>query len=317
MNRLHLILAAAVLCPSVGCEWMKQNGIGKPDNYPGKFGRGRELSPVAPEKLVAYLNDRADGLQSITNAEVRVLATDRSTLMPTPPISLQGTLFAAQPRNFDLYTKSGGLVDVTMFMGSNDQEFWVFVKAPTNEPVYMYASHADFEAGKVKLPGGVPFEPEWVMQALGMAHFPPNNRYEVTPDPKAGTYTLSWPATTPTGMSVVKEIVFNADPADGKQSQVKRHAVRNAKGGKELCYAEIKEARTERGADGRVLQYPTFVVLRWEEPQKFELRLEVMNTPQINRPLTAEESNRHFRRRAVPGAKLIDLAQARFDLPAK
>ncbi|AWM35960.1 hypothetical protein GobsT_62980 [Gemmata obscuriglobus] len=317
MNRLHLILAAAVLCPSVGCEWMKQNGIGKPDNFPGKYGRDRELPPVAPEKLVAYLNDRAAGLQSITHAEVRVLATDRSTLMPTPPVSLTGELFAAQPRNFELDTRSGGLVNVKMFMGSNDQEFWVFARVHTGDPMYMYASHADFEAGRAKLPGGVPFEPEWVMQALGMATFSPNNRYEVKPDPKVGTYTLSWPATTPNGMLVVKEVVFNADPADGKKSQVKRHAVRDAKGGKELCYAEIKEARTERGADGRVLQYPTLMVLRWEEPQKFELKLEITNAPQINQPLTAEEAKRHFRRRAIAGVTPIDLAHARFDLPAK
>lgn len=319
MNRLRLLLTAAVLCPSVGCEWMKQHGIGKPDNFPGKGGRGRELPQVEPDKLVAYLNERADRLQSITNAEVRMVAQDRSGLVPSPPVTLTGDLFAVQPRNFKL-TGRGGLIDVRMFMGSNDQQFWVYAQMPTVDPMYVYASHSDFEAGKARIPGNVPFEPEWVLQALGMAHLPATNQYApVKLDTNARTYTLSWPATTPNGMSVVKEVVFDADPATGTKSQVKKHVVRDTRG-KVLCYAEVKHAKTvqtgDKDKEGRPLavQYPTEMVLRWEEPQKFELRLEMM-TAQINQPLSPEETRRHFNRPNVPGATPVDLA--RFDSPLK
>lgn len=319
MNRFRLILVAAVLCPSVGCEWMKQHGIGKNIGADKDGGRDRELRKVAPEELVGYLNDRADRLQSITNADVRMLAVDRSGLVPTPPITLRGELFAVQPRNFKL-TGTGGAIDIKMFLGSNDQQFWVYAKMPTVDPMYVFASHSDFEAGKARIPGGVPFEPEWVLQTLGMAHLPATNQYApVKLDANARTYTLSWPATTPNGVSVVKEIVFDADPATGTKPQVKKHVVRDTKG-KTLCYAEVKEAKTVQtgAADAKgqplAVQYPTTVVLRWEEPQKFELKLEVL-TAQINHPLTPEEAKRHFSRPNVAGTTPVDLA--RYDLPLK
>lgn len=306
MNHLRLVLAAAVLCPLVGCEWMKSHGIGKPDNHSGKHKDGA-LPPVAPEQLVAYLNDRADRLQSITHADVRVTARDRS--IPMPP--LRGTLVASQPRNFRMVGDAAMAAKVDL--GSNDQQFWVYAKVPTQDPMFVFASHTDFSEGKAKIPGGIPFEPEWVMQAFGMAHFPPTNQYAVLPpDDKGRTYTLKWPAVTPSGVSVVKEIVFDADAATGNRPQVKRHVVRDTKA-KPICTAEIKEAKTvQTGTDPQTgqplaVQYPTKMLLRWEE-QKFEMELELLNA-KINQPLTPEEARRYYNRPNIPGATPIDLAK--------
>src|SRR5439155_260112 len=132
---------------------------------------------------------------------------------------------------------------------------------------------------KAKLPGGIPFEPDWVMQALGMAVLPRDNQYSVHIDQKARTYTLSWPAQTPQRVSVVKEIVFDGDPAKESKPQIKKHVVRDTKGNV-ICSAEVKQVRsTPTGLkDGRgnpiMLQHPTEVVLRWED-QKFEMKLEL------------------------------------------
>ena len=315
MNHLRLILAAAVLCPAVGCEWMKEHGIGKngPKDKINGEDKIRELPKVAPDQLVKYLNDRADRLQSISNADVRVTARDRS--IPMPP--LRGTLVASQPRNFRMVGDAAMAAKVDL--GSNDQQFWVYAKVPTQDPVFVFASHNDFNEGKAKIPGGIPFEPEWVMQAFGMAHFPPNNQYSAKTDEKTRTYTLSWPAVapngTPNGVSVLKEIVFDGDAATGTKPQVKKHIVRDTKG-KMICFAEIKEAKTvQTGTTDPVsgqplaVQYPTKVLLRWEE-QKFEMEFELLNA-KINQPLTQEEAKRYYTRPNIPGATPVDLAEYR------
>ncbi len=317
MNHFRLILAAAVLCPLVGCEWMKTHGPWNKDVNKDKEKSGA-LPPVAPEQLVAYLNDRADRLQSITNADVRVTARDRS--IPMPP--LRGTLVASQPRNFRMVGDAAMAAKVDL--GSNDEQFWVYAKVPTQDPMFVFASHTDFKDGKAKIPGGIPFEPEWVMQAFGMAHFPPpagapvsrrapTNQYAVLPpDQTNRTYTLKWPAVTPNGVSVVKEIVFDGDAAGGNKPQVKRHVIRDTKA-KPICTAEIKEAKTvQTGTDPQTglpvaVQYPTKMLLRWEE-QKFEMELELLNA-KINQPLTAEEARRYYNRPNIPGATPIDLAK--------
>ena len=306
MNRFRLLLTAAVLCPLVGCEWMKAHGPWKEVN--ANKGKG-ELGPVAPEALVSYLNSRADRFQSISHADVQVLATDRSGLVPLN-FTLNGWLVASQPRNFRMKVSGGigGEVD----LGSNDQQFWVYAKVPSVAPMFVYASHTDFNEGKARIPGGIPFEPEWVMQAFGMAHFPPTNQYApVKVDQSARTYTLSWPAVTPAGVSVVKEVVFDGDTAGGTRPQVKKHVIRDTKGNV-ICFAEIKEAKTVEVADPQTgapaaVQYPTRVLLRWEQ-QKFEMDLRVQNA-KINQPLTPEDARLRFSRPNVAGVQPIDLAK--------
>jgi hypothetical protein len=259
---------------------------------------------------VKYLDERSSRLQAIS-ADVQFTAHDGVLSM-----SLHGDLSAQQSRNFRMtgHGSVGGSVD----LGSNRDQFWIYVDAPMQKPLYVYASHSDFEAGIAKLPGGIPFEPEWVMQALGMHVFPPNLSYS---EPKVNqserTYTLSWPATTPNGMAVQKEVIFEADKASEGRPQVKKHLIRDNKG-KLICTAEVKAVKTVPipGPDPRSaplqVQYPTHIVLHWEV-QKFKLDLTLTNV-QVNQRYSEEQARRIFSRPPdFPGAPAVDLARAKFE----
>lgn len=314
MRSLRLMLVACLLAPAVGCAWMRENmGIGHRE--PKSTGA---VPKVTADQLVGYLNAQAGRLQSLTYGDATVSAREGLLRYPT----LRGNLSAAQPRNFRL-TATGGLVDAKIAFGSNPEQFWVYCSAPTMQPTYVFASHTDFQEGKARLPGNIPFEPEWVMQALGMTTFPTDLPYTATADERARTYILSWPDKTPSGAQVRKEIVFAADDADAgrNQPQVRKHLVRDAKG-KVLCWAEVKSARTvpAGGTDpqtGRpfVVQYPTEVELRWEE-QKFEMTLK-LDSAKVNQPMTPQDMRRQFDMPNIPGATPVDLAHARFDAPGK
>ncbi|QJW96592.1 hypothetical protein [Frigoriglobus tundricola] len=331
MKTFGLTLAAAVLLPLAGCAWLKEH-MGK-DTNADRTGKGLLPKDVQPEKFVSYLNEHAARLRSIAFADVRVTAQDRSGVVPSPPITLStGDLFASQPRNFCLRARSGGIIDAKVLLGSNNEEFWVYAKVPTVDPMYYFASHTDFAEGRAKLPGGIPFEPEWVLQTLGMITLPlsdgqpelppgaptvaPANRYSLKLDKH--TYTLSWPAVTPGGTAVIKEIVFEGEPATGSKPQVKKHVIRDAKSNKIICFAEIKTAKTVPiGADPRSgalsVQYPTKMLLRWEE-QKFEMELELANA-KINQPLAPEEARRLYTRPNIQDVRQINLAGG--ELPFK
>jgi hypothetical protein len=276
---------------------------------------------VTAEQLVGYLNTQAERLRNISYGEAVVSAREGDGLkgaikeMAYP--TLRGNLSASQPRNFRMVVK-GGLADVAVDLGSNPEQFWVYFTAPTMQPMYVFASHTDFESGKAKIPGNMPVDPDWMMQALGMTHFSPNQQYTATADDRARTYTLSWPDTTPNGVSVRKEIVFAADDADAgrNQAQVKKHVIRDTKG-KVLCFAEIKSARTVPvgGTDStsgrpQVVQYPSEIVLRWEE-QKFEMNLK-LDAGRINQQLTPQDTRRLFDLPNKPGISPVNLAEARF-----
>ena len=299
-----LIVSAFVL--AIGCkqidDWRdRMNNRAPASNTPVK--------QVSAEQLVTYLNGQSSRLQTLTYAHAVVTA--KEGLMS---YTVRGNLAASQPRYFHM-TGMGGAMGGKVDLGSNPEQFWMYIDAPTVRPVFVYASHTDFEGGRAKLP--VPFEPDWVMQALGMSTFPDPKvvKYDVKMDEKARTYTLSWPATTPTGMPIRKEIVFSTDDADSSrdQPQVKRHVMRGANG-KVICTAEVKTAKTLQvgGTDPlsnrpSVVQYPTRVVLRWEE-QKFEMDMELRDA-RVNPQLTPEQMQSEFSRPKIAGATPIDLAR--------
>jgi len=302
MRPLQALLVVALVAGTIGCSL-----IGKStDNRPATT-----IQKVSSEQLVKYLNERASRLQAI-NSDVRFTAHDGLLSM-----SLHGDLSAAQQRFFRMTGKGavGGSVD----LGSNNEQFWIYVDAPTQKPLFVYASHTDFESGRAKLPGNLPFEPEWVMQALGMHTFPPNTHYnEPKINPSERTYTLSWNANTPNGMAIQKEVVFEAEEARGDKPQVKKHLIRDSKN-KVICSAEIKSVQAVPipGPDARSaqisVQYPTHILLRWEA-QKFELDLKLSNV-QVNQRFTDEQARRIFSRPPdTASAPALDLAKYEFSI---
>jgi hypothetical protein len=314
MTRFRILVVAAALVPFVGCTWIREHL--DPTRPPGPItkGTGGELPKVMPDQLVTYVNDRATRMQSLYYSDVKLTASDHNVPLPA---TLRGSMAANQPRNFRMTAKA---LAANVDLGSNSDQFWVYFDGAGARPMFVFASHSDFEAGKAKIPGGIPFEPDWVMQALGMITLPPNNQYTApAPDQRNRTYTLSWPATTPAGVSVVKEIVFDGDPAIGSKPQVKRHLVKDTKG-KLICSAEIKQAKTVQlpTADPRTglplsVQYPTRVVLKWEE-QKFEMELDLTGA-KVNEPFPEEQARRLCTRPNIAGATPIDLA--RYDFSGK
>jgi hypothetical protein len=276
----------------------------------GKAQRGTgAIPPVTPEQLVGYLNDRSRKLQSIEYGNLRMICYEKGIRLPAV---LDGSLASVQPKNFRMVA-AARMANAKVDLGSNDEQFWVFVQVPTEKPMYVYASHNDFQAGKAQLPGGIPFEPDWVMQALGMTDLKPA-AYQVKTSEKDRTYTLHWPATTPSGAQVTKEIVFDVDTATGTRSQVKQHVVKDARG-KVICTADIKTSKTLQPGPGDVggplAQYPTHIVLKWIE-QKFEMDL-TLDGATVNQPLAPELAQRLFRRPNVSNVQAIDLAQYTFN----
>jgi hypothetical protein len=307
MRDLRLLVAAALFCPAVGCNWMKE---WRDQQGPGPRPSGK-LPDRSANDFVRFVNWRADQFKSVEYAGARMRVSGKGIPIP---VNLDGSLAAAQPKFFR--TRCRGKVAGEIDMGSNPEQFWVYASAPGDEPLFVFASHTDFESGRAKMPGGLPFEPDWVMQALGMTKLPEDVAYDVQPNDRDRTYTLGWTARSPSGMTVRKEIVLDADPATGNRSQVKRHVLRDAKN-KLIATAEVRAAEVfhvgqNQTGQALALQYPTHMVLRWEEP-RFELDM-LLERAAVNTGLAEDPSRRAlFTIPTIRGKEPVDLA--RFEFP--
>ena len=278
-----------------GCEFLKHNKTKSIVAPPQDLGNGLPSS----DKLIGYLNREADKLSVIESNDVSLVANVQGRRMP----GLTGTMLCEKPRNFRL--TGDAVATQYVDIGSNGDQFWFWVK-DGDSPLY-FCSYADYEKG-AKLP--LPFQPEWVVQALGMAKYDPAKEYKVVA--KGDTYELV-ENTTVQGIPVRKSTIFNArNVTDPTQPQVVGHVIQNAQTGKTILHATIRRMRyaSYSSPEGeRSVAYPSDILLEWPE-EKLSMTMKIGKAT-VNHKLTTEEENRYFTIPNWPNIKAVDLARLR------
>jgi len=273
-----------------------------PDREPKPTG---EIPQRSAKDLVDYLNRQAAAVQSISYTDVSVQASENGRDMPRLGDSY---LYAAKPHNLRLVCgtiATSGEVD----LGSNDREFWMYVKR-MDSPNYFYCSHEEFArgAGK-KFP--IPFDTDWVMQALGLAGYSETG-FEVSINKTHRKYMLEQKTTAPNGQPVRRIIAFNADHDGGRKPVVAKHWILDEKNAI-LASAEIVKVKTVP-VNGSYVQVPGEVILEWPQ-QKFRMRL-VLDGEKVNEDLRDRQAAL-FNRPQIRGANPIDLATYNFEPTAR
>jgi hypothetical protein len=201
-------------------------------------------APTSAE-LVAFLNDNSRKIQSVgcRYLDIDVAEGDK------PGVSLRGWMYCQKPKSFRLNASLAGNTEVDM--GSNENEFWYWIRR--SEPPYLFhCSHQEFARGQVRLQ--VPFQPEWIIEALGMAEYDPAKSYQVVAN--KNSIELIEPSVLPQGQQVNKITIMTRSQGG---LQVTGHVLRDSQN-KEICTATITRPQQDP-ATGAVL--PKVVDLKW------------------------------------------------------
>lgn len=306
MRPLRALLLIGAVALSSGCEWLNRiKGGGRPPLPTTK------LEPKPATDFVTYLNRQAGYVQTVRYDSVSLKADLPDVRIPIPRMG-SGILVCGKDRSLRLqagYAVGGDQLDV----GSNAQEMWMYVQKP--EPTFLVCSHADFPRVQQDLP--VPFEPDWVLQALGLAAFPDRPDYDVELSDKYRCYYLKFDDRAANGQPLKKVIEFAGDEATGTSPQVRRHLVlaQAADTGRweVVTSADVKQVQSVTvGTDPTtrqpvVVQLPTHLVLEWPKQKvKMDLRLGDLKVNDGKTPATM------FTRPAtLGGANPINLAEYR------
>jgi hypothetical protein len=273
---------------------------------PWKIGRKDPPPPPSRElptatALTAYLNDNGGRIQSVN---VGMLELDCA--QDGKSFGLRGKLVAQKGRNLRL--TGGAVAGQELDLGSNEQEFWFWVKRgqgiKKDEPSpQFYCSYRDLIEGKVKVMP-VPFQPDWIMETLGLGPYGPPEKYTVERGPDGRTIRMTEKTTTPQGRAVHKVIVFNASPVAAPQPQVQQFLLLDAASGKEICAATIMDVQVDKKTGGVI---PRRIELRYPD-EKVTLKLRLDDTT-VNGivPATA------FVRRPLDGVRSYNLAELHLD----
>ena len=110
------------------------------------------------DEVVAHLNQNTDRIQGWRANHVKITAEGWS---------LTGMIAVEKGRHLRLVVTSllrGNEVD----LGSNDERFWIWSR--DMEPGFVTCKHENMEFARRQV--GIPFEPDWLMQALGVSPIP-------------------------------------------------------------------------------------------------------------------------------------------------
>jgi hypothetical protein len=307
MRRIAILLTAAFAAVApLGCEWLNRNkgpqDIGKNTPNDGRL----EERPA--KDFVAYLNRQASYVSTVRYDDVSLKATiPGQSFIPT---LRSGMLVCQKPRNFRMQAGlaiGGDQIDI----GSNPQELWMFVKQP--KPQFLFCSHTDFPKLQDDLP--VPFEPDWVLLALGMTPYDPNKPYIIEKDDRTRTYKLICDDTTSTGQRVRRITEFAGNTSDGTTPQIRRHIIQqpDRNGWTTVTVAEIQKVQTmESGVDPSTrqkfyVQVPTQILLEWPlQKVKMDLTLGRIKLNQTEETTLFSKPNR------IDNTSPVNLADLRY-----
>lgn len=239
--------------------------------------------------MVALLNDNARRLQSLESREVSMKCSQGFQ-----DVNIEAIMVCQKPHNFRLFGKfvKSTVVDV----GSNDREFWWWI-SKAEPPNLYHCSHEDYTRIKDRIQ--LPFQPDWIMEALGMSEFDPQKPYQLTT--RGNNLELVENMTSPQGRPVRKVTVLVR--GKNQQVQVAEHVLRDERG-QEICSAKVIQSQRDRTTNAIL---PKQVVIRWPA-EKITLQL-TLNDVQVNGALPPQRVATLFSRPNMKDVQSVDLAR--------
>lgn len=288
MRQITSALGLAALLLLAGCKpWLRQPGPTPPPRAAGP-------ETVDAGTLVGALNANAQRLQSLQVDDLDIQAH-----ADNEQIGLVGVMSCQKPRNFRMMANCLGSQAVDM--GSNNQEFWWWI-SKSDPPALIHCAYQDLARGNVYLP--FPFQPDWVVEALGMGEYNPAGNYQVKVNPQ--TVELVEQTTSLQGQPVRKVTVFDRATVGTAWPKVVAHSLQDS-GGTEICSARILDYRADKATQAVL---PHKVVLSWPA-QKIRLDM-TLDGVKVN-ALSEQRAVALFSRPQLRNVREIDLAR----LPAQ
>lgn len=284
-------LAAGLAFSITGCAGL--TGSREPK---GSIGPMAAQTPTAAQ-LVNYVNNNASRVSAIESADLALEVKSGSQ-----GGGLSGTLYCQKPKNFRLRAKAVGkpMAD----FGSNDQEFWYWI-SQDNPPYLYHCSYAELSRGNVALP--FPFQPDWVLETLGMAELPAaGDNFRV--ERKGNSFELTERATSSQGRPAFKVTVFQGGTTNGSEPQIKQHRLHDERGDL-VAVADVVAVRRDAGTGATVAQH---LKLKWPQ-QKLEMELKLDGLKVHSGPVLSARAPQLFQRSSLSDLQSFDLATRQLD----
>ncbi len=243
--------------------------------------------PPTLEQVIDVVNRNSSQIQSFS--------TNHASIGGSGFPTLSASIAFERPQEFRL--RAGTSFGPELDLGSNDELFWFWVKR-SQPPAIYYCRHDQFAASQARQM--TPFEPRWLIEALGVVEFDRSLPHQLTvlPNDRLRIDTIR---NTPEGPMVKITIL------DGSQGWVLEQYLYDAH--RRLVARSIASGHRQDPLSGVVM--PTVVQI--DSPAaKLSLRIDLGNV-EINR--LAGDRTALWSMPSVPGSPAVDIGDPNFQFP--
>jgi hypothetical protein len=113
------------------------------------------------------------------SSQIRSFSTNHASISGSGFPSLGASVAFERTKRFRLRA-STGITGTEFDLGSNDELFWFWLRRDQPQAVY-YCRHDDFAASPARQ--AMPFEPSWLIEALGVVEFDPSLPHQLSTQP--------------------------------------------------------------------------------------------------------------------------------------
>lgn len=242
---LYVLLVLALGSSLSGCQWGRNFAWGRPVPPPPCV----LAADASKEEVVAYLNDNTHKLTAWKTDKATISTRGKAGI----PLRVGATIAVESPRNFRLIAHSPIAREVDL--GSNQEHFWFWNKQ--NEEKYVFRARHDEEPGrKRRFP--IPFQPDWIIEALGVIEIDPEEVTMQPGQPGSNTVWLMADRVSPQGFKIRK-----VTAVDTCRGVIREHALYDARG--QLIAKAALRGHYRDTASQAVL--PTQIELEWPQAQ--------------------------------------------------
>jgi len=246
--------------------------------------------PASPtlEQVIDVVNKNSSQIQSFS--------TNRASISGSGFPSLTASVAFERPQEFRL--RAGTSFGTELDLGSNDELFWFWVKRSQPPAVY-YCRHEQFAASQARQM--TPFEPRWLIEALGVVEFDRGlpNQLTILPNDR-----LRIDTTRDTPEGPVKKVTI----VDGSQGWILEQHLYDA--GRRLVARSIASGHRRDPLSDLVM--PTVVQIDYPAAQ-LSMRIDLGNV-EINR--LSGDRTAMWSMPSIPGTPAVDMGDPNFQFPS-
>lgn len=238
-------------------------------------------------EIVNAINENVARLYAWSSTDVKITARQSGV-----PITLSAALAVESPRNLRLIVRSLAADEVDL--GSNHERFWFWMRRSEVQGI-LTAAYEDVADGRPM--GPVPFQPEWLIEALGVIPFA-SSEFQMHEQPGTQPRRVLFVANqvTPQGRPVRRSMLV-----DACQGLILEHSLREPTG-RLIARAVLGHYQQEPGG----VRMPHRIDLQWPD-SGIDLTMR-LGKIEINPTSVSEQT---WAMPAYPGTPVIDLTRFR------